>query len=279
MGRFLAKEQRAPVVFETVNGLILFKASVAGREVWANLDTAATSTMIDIELARSAGFALDPAKKTIRTPRGEVPMQRLTSEVSILIPGQIETHHPGLATVDMAAVSKLTGHKIELVMGADFLKAVALLIDPSRKSLQFAPSGVFRPPPGAMEIDVHGEKPPRIEVTIGKEKAIVTLDTGYTGNLALTSEAWARIVPKGASTGTSISSGADGRPHASQSTVLPEIQIGPLILKDVLVGESPTASENEGLMGMGILGKFRLVLDLKRGKLWLGASPPPASSN
>jgi hypothetical protein len=29
---------------------------------------------------------------------------------------------------------------------------------------------------------------------------------------------------------------------------------------------------------MGILGKFRLVLDIKQGKMWLGAAPPPAGN-
>jgi predicted aspartyl protease len=278
-GRFVPKDQRAPVAYETTNGLILFKASVAGREVWANLDTGATRTLIDIELARAAGLGLAPAKETINTPHGQVAMQRLTDEVSILVPGQIETRHPGLAAVDMTEASKIFGRKIELVIGQDFLKPLAILIDPSRKSFQFAPSGAFRPPPGAIEVSLLAEQPPRIEVTVGEEKTIVTIDTGSMGNLALTSEAWKRIVPKNAATGTSISTGAEGQSHASPSVVLPEIRIGSLTLHDVLVRESPKSSGEAGLLGMGILGKFRLVLDIKQGKLWLGAAPPAAAGS
>lgn len=146
--RPVPKEQRAPIVYESLAGGIFFKAHIAGREVGAMLDTGATNSLMDIELARVANLALGPQEKSVRTPRGELMMQQV-SEVPILVPGQFETLYPGLAAVDLGAVSKVTGRKIEFILGRDFLRSLVLLVDPGKRTFQLAPSGSSKrlPPP------------------------------------------------------------------------------------------------------------------------------------
>jgi predicted aspartyl protease len=271
--RAVPKEQRAPVVYESAAGAIAFKANIAGREVWAMLDTGATNSIMDIELARMANLAVGPQEKPVRTPRGELMMQRV-SDVPILIPGQFETLYPGLAAVELGAVSKLAGRKIEFILGRDFLRSLVLLVDPGKRTFQLAPSGSFKAPPAAA-MSLHHPTTPQIEVVIGSEKLVVSMDTGFNGQLNLTPAAWERIVPKGAATGTRFTTGADGKTHVKKTVLLPEIAIGSLRMTDVEVGESPVSGEGDGLVGMGLLGKFRFALDIKMGKLWVSALPPP----
>lgn len=274
--RLLPKEQRAPVVYESPSGGIFFRANIAGRDVWALLDTGASSSLMDIELARGAGLTIGSEQKPIKTASGEITTRR-ASDVPILIPGQFEAHYSQLAAVDLGAFSAATGRKIEFVLGQDFLSALVLVVDPSKRTLQFAPSGAFKAPPEARMISLQNRKPPQIEVTIGNEKALVMIDTGFNGLLNLTPAAWERIVPKDASTGTTITSGPEGRSYAKPTTLLPVIEIGSIRLSNVLVGQAPAPS-GEGLLGTAILGKFRFALDIKMGMLWLGSAPPPSAS-
>lgn len=273
--RVVPKEQRAPVAYESPSGGIFFKANLAGRDVWAMLDTGASYSLMDVELARGAGLTIGSEQKPIKTPRGEMMMRRV-SDVSILIPGQFEAGYSMLAAVDMGAASAVIGRKIEFVLGLDFLSALVLVVDPSKRTFQFAPSGAFKAPPGVRTISLQNGKP-QIEVTIGNEKALVNIDTGYNGQLDLTPAAWARMVSKDASTGTAISSGAEGQSYAKKTVLLPEIEIGSIKMTDVLVGESPARS-GDGVLGTGILGRFRFALDIKMGMLWLGSAPPPSAS-
>lgn len=273
--RFVPKEQRAPVAYESPTGGILFRANIAGRDVWAMLDTGASYSLMDIELARSAGLTIGSEEKPIKTSRGEMMMRRV-SDVSILIPGQFEARYSPLAAVDMGAASAVLGRKIEFVLGPDFLSALVLSVDPSKRTFQLAPSGAFKAPPGSKTISLQNGKP-QIEVMIGNEKALVKIDTGYDGQLNLTPAAWERIVPKDAATGTAINSGAEGRTYANKTVLLPEIEIGSIRMTDVLVGEWPERPE-DGVLGMGLLGKFRFALDMKMGTLWLASSTPPSAS-
>lgn len=263
--------QRAPVVYESQTGRILFRANILGRDVWAMLDTGASHSLMHIELARAAGLDLAPQEKPAKTTRGELAVWRV-SDVAILIPGQFEVRHPWLAVADLSALSNTGDRKIEFMLGRDFLRSSVLLVDPAKRTLQFAPSGAFKAPATAVKISLQNGEP-QVEVRIGNEKVLVNIDTGFNGQLSLAPAAWARVLPKDVPTGSAMSMGAEGRTYATKSAVLPEIAIGSLSVTDVVVDESP-ALLGDGLLGMGILGKFRLALDIKMGVLWVGSSPP-----
>lgn len=272
-GRMLPKEQRAPVAYESPNGGLFFRANIAGREVWAMLDTGATYSLMDIELARSAGLSIGTPEKSVETPSGEVTMQ-LVSDVPILIPGQFQVHYPRLAGVDLTPVSNDAGREIDFILGQEFLRPLVIIVDPTKRMFFLAPSGSFRAPRGAIEVDLQSETEPQIELTIHNEKALVTLGTGLYDQLALAPAAWARILPDGVSVGADKTSAndAEGQPVAKRSAMLPEVQIGSLRLTNVQVTKSSIPGEVDGILGMGILGKFRFALDISKAKLWLGAA-------
>ena len=69
------KQERAPLAYETVGGLILFNVKLAGRDVWMLLDNRAERSVVDTAFARDAGFAVEALPGMIRTPTGTLPKQ------------------------------------------------------------------------------------------------------------------------------------------------------------------------------------------------------------
>ncbi|HKE95964.1 MAG TPA: retropepsin-like aspartic protease [Povalibacter sp.] len=274
---FVAKEQRAPVAYESPKGGIFFKANVAGRDVWAMLDTGAHHSLVDIAWARSAGLSISSEEEKIRSSTGEMAMH-WTQDVAILIPGQIEVRHPRLGAIDLGMLSTIIDRKIEFILGQDLLSHVVLLVDPAKHIFQLGPSGSFKAPPQAWSIDLQNQKP-QIEVTIGKEKVLLGLNTGSNSQVELSAGTWARVLPRDVATGTTISAAPTGAAYAKRSALIPELGIGALKIPDVTVTEAPSRSRDDSYIGTGILGRFRLALDLNAGKLWLGSLPPPGAVN
>src|SRR5262245_36551071 len=99
------KEQAAAVTYDFADGTITFRATVAGREVWALIDTGSSSSLMDLELARSAGIRFGTEEKQLQTARGEF-TKHLVYDVPVLIPGIFELKYPLFAAIDMAGMSK-----------------------------------------------------------------------------------------------------------------------------------------------------------------------------
>jgi predicted aspartyl protease len=269
-------DQRAPVAFEFSNGVILFKAKVGDREVDAMLDTGATGSLVDIEFARTASLSIMGKPGKVNTSRGDMPVWPVTG-VTVLIPGQFEVDFPVLGGVDMAPARLATKRKVSFVLGADFARNFALIVDPSKNVFFFMPSGRFKSPE-SVKISLLSGKP-HFEVHVGGEKAPVLIDTGFNGQLTLAPEAWTRMIPAGTPTGTAISADATGKPHATEAVVLRLVQLGTLHLDNVETARSSSATPGVGKIGMGILKRFRFALDIKAGSFWLAPLPAPRPNN
>ena len=266
-------EQRAPLPFETSGGLMFFRAVLRDRECWALLDSGSGRSLMDLELARSLELPLEPETAKVRTATGELETWR-SADVAVRVPGQFEMQHPRLAAVDMSAVSRSSGREVQFVLGADTLSQLAVVVDPKTQTLRFGPGGSFKPPAGALRVEL-GSEMPQITLKIGAESVKVVVDTGFNGTVSLSPGPWSRVFPGDAHTGTAISAGGDGKVFARRTGRVKEIGIGPLLLADVVIQERP-ATRGDGLIGMGILGKFRFVMDMKAGGMWLFGIPAPA---
>ncbi|UIJ45270.1 retroviral-like aspartic protease family protein [Sphingomonas cannabina] len=265
--RFLTKDKRAPVQYETAGNLILFKANVAGRDVLALLDNRASPSLIDAGLAQAAGLAFGTKTKMIRTATGELPA-RLALSVPVAIPGQLTIQGPA-AAVDLAPLSKLVGRKIEYVLGAEHFRELSVNVDPGRRTFQLAPSGAAKPPEAFPMVALRGDRP-QIEVTVNGQTLLLTVDMGASDGLSLMPAAWARLGIKDAQLSGKLVAGGEGQLHMVDSARLPEVGIGPVAQKDVPATIKPWPAEfGDGLLGMGLLGRFFFVMDVKAGKLWL----------
>lgn len=278
--RSVPREQRAPILYEA-GDFILFKAVIAGREVWAALDTGAEASVIDVGLAREAGLTVRSRAGKVRTPSGEVAAWEAI-DAPILLPGQFETRHPNIPAIDLSAVPGVGDRKIGFVLGQDFLRPTVLLVDPALRTFQLGPAGAFRPPPGVPALDLAPGRP-QVTATLGGQPVRLNLDTGFRGELSVTAAAWDRLVPKDAAVETTTTQDIAGRARPARRAQRPDFKLGPLRIPTVTVQDTPAIlTDADGEVGMGVLSRFRFALDLTAGKLWmapLGEGPagaPPA---
>lgn len=273
--RFAEPAKRSPTPYEAVNRLIIFKANVAGRDVWALLDTGAGSSLIDLAFARDAGLSVGAPEGTINTPTGSLPKRRV-SDVPVVIPGQWEARAPALAAIDLKPTSDMVGRKIDFVLGANFLSPLAVLIDPGRSTFQMGPSGAVKMSPGFPSAPLQNGKS-HVEVMIGGRPAVVAIDTGFTGALTLTPAAWARIGSKDAKLRSGAVVHGEGERYMVDIAEAPEVVLGPMRSRNVDVQIRPLPPEHaDGLLGMGFLDRYFFVLDQGAGKLWLAPRLPSA---
>jgi hypothetical protein len=171
------------------------------------------------------------------------------SEVRIRIPGQYESRYSSLPTRDLGAVSSAADRKVEFVVGQDFLKPLVLVVDPLRRVFHFVPSGSFKTPVNTRQLPLSSVSPPQIVVKLDRKEAIVALDTGFSGQLSLSTDASAKLAPTG---------------------TVREIEFGNFEARNIRI-ESVAAQTGDGRLGMGLLSKVRFALDITAGSLWVGA--------
>lgn len=283
---FVPEAQRATVQYQTVKGRVVFRAKIAGREVWALLDNGADRTLIDLETARTAGFRLDSTKGQVFGAGGGSLTSQWVASVPVSIPGQFEAHMPMLG-LDMREASKILGYRIELVLGGDALMYMALKIDPFTHSFHLTHTGRMDGVVASEAIPMTGKRAV-IGLRIGGEPVSVGIDIGSNGGLTLTEDKWARLAVTGRHLGTGSAKGATGQSYDVEVYEVDNVMIGMHRIDDVSISLEPTRpGSGDGIIGMAVLGKFVIVMDLGAGKLWLiepparprpTTNPPPRES-
>jgi predicted aspartyl protease len=262
-------------------GLIDVPARIGGSMIRAVVDSGAQYSAIDAALAQK--LALPAATPIPMVAFGVSGSPSLTRAVTLDADlGAFGLKGLRAATLDLQGLTGMTRQPFSLLLGRDFLRAVTAEVDfPAGRAAFFAP-GAWRAPAGARAADVSSRAgglmvAVRIE---GGPPLEVMLDTGATGALAL-SERAAR------------DSGLfDGRPlRTGQSVTLGGVsEDGVTLAREVLFAGSRLADVEveiyhpatsapvpNGLLGLGVLQRFHLALDVAAAKLFLigpEAGPP-----
>ena len=273
---FYTSERRKPVELVMFRGVALFKVMLGGREAWMMLDNGADRSLIDARLLDPLGIKSDAREgRTIRTPTGALPY-RVALEVPLVIPGQLDISMP-MAAVDLSPFSAALGHPIDAVLGADLLNNVVLALDPGRAELQLMSAGTKVNSPSQPIALAKGKA--QFEATVGGKPVQLTIDLGFSGDLSLSPEAWARVGPPEVSKESRLSAHIEGQAFSIDHASLPVVNVGGVERKNVGVDIRPIpARDGDGWIGMGLMGQFVMVLDVTAGKLWLTPAPPPASA-
>jgi predicted aspartyl protease len=261
-------------------GLIDLPARVQGVRLRAVVDSGAQASAIDAGLAKR--LALPRATPLPMLAFGVSGSPSLTRAVRLDVDlGGLALSGLRAATLDLQPLSGLTRQPFSLLLGRDFLRAVIAEADFPLARVAFHAPESWRPPPDARALAVRrrtGGLMAAVAVE-GRPPVEVLLDTGATGALAL-SEATARTAGL-----------MDGRPlREGRSVTLGGVAVDGLALarevgfagrrlRDVEVEiYRPTAHAPvpEGLLGLGVLGGFHLVLDHGGGRAFLiGAGAIP----
>jgi predicted aspartyl protease len=261
-------------------GLIALSARVAGRTVQAVLDSGAQYSAIDGDLA--ASLALPAATPLPMVAFGVSGSPSLTRAVSLDVDlGAFALKGLRAATLELGQLTGLTRQPFQLLLGRDVLRTLVLEADfPAGRVAVFAPAR-WSPPAGAVAAPTRPRNggllvPVRIEAAPPVE---VLLDTGATGALAL-SEAVAQAA--GLLDGRPLRRGPAvtlGGVSEDGLALAREVEFAGHRIRDLEVQiykPARHAPAPGGLLGLGVLGRFRMALDLPGGRLFLiGPETPP----
>jgi predicted aspartyl protease len=272
-GRFRLepRERFKPVPYQSVNGWIVFRAVVAGQEVWGLLDNGAGHSLVDAGLARTAGIKTALSAK-LPTPTGVIEAA-VAPRVSVSLPGNMQAEAP-IHVADLSFVSAGAGRQIGLVIGREYFSNFAVIVDRQKATFAFVPSGAFRTGPNDLPIALIGNGQ-QLEAVINGKRLLLALDLGSTGQVALSRSAWDAAVPKDAKIRPGSAMFADGKPVKTQTVTIASLTVGGRTVRNVGVSLSPILkSEVDGRLGIGLLTTSSFALDAKAGKLWIQPSAP-----
>lgn len=261
-------------------GLIALPARIGTAQVQAVVDSGAQYSAIDAGLAERLRLpAATPLPMVAFGVSGGPSVTRAVRLDAAL--GRVGIRGLRAATLDLHPLSGLTRQPFSLLLGRDFLRAVVVQADlPQRRVAFFTPHD-WTPPADARAVAVRLESGgPMVPVRIEDAPPIeVMVDTGATGALAL-SEASARTAGL-----------LDGRPmRIGQSVTLGGVSQDGMVrarrlefaghrLHDLdvqIFRPAENAPVPDGLLGLGVLERFHVALDLPGARLFLiGPEHPP----
>lgn len=260
-------------------GLVALPAQVRGAAVRAIVDSGGQYSAVDAGLAERLGLPVATVVPMVAfgVSGGPSITRAVTLDADL---GGFAVRGLRAATLDLHPLSGLTRQPFSVLLGRDFLRAVVMEADFPRRRIAFFARDRWSPPPGAravparlqsggLMVEVQVEDAPPVEVMA---------DTGATGALAL-SEAAARAAGL-----------LDGRPlRTGQSVTLGGVSQDGMVRarRIAFAGEAfedldvqvykPAANAPvpDGLLGLGVLERFRIGLDLAQARLFLIGPPQP----
>jgi hypothetical protein len=253
--------------FTLVRGKILFAAQVDGHPVTALLDSGADFSVLDAGLVRAWGIA-EGAAGAIASPGGKVSTQ-IVGPVQLKIADQVNVKLRMLS-IDLKGASALVGQRIDMIVGGDLLRARAVKIGFAAGRLRFVPSGDA--PYGFTPVPLtRARYAPLATIDVDGKPLTVLVDLGANADLSVSPEAWARIRPAGAITTDSAAGAVGGKLAVVGKGHLPRLRFGPYVERDVDVRIAPVSAhltgKAEGSIGMAMLGRYELTLDIAANKL------------
>jgi hypothetical protein len=263
---FVIGDERHPVQYELDHGVLLFRARIDGKDVWATFDNRSNDSLIDAQFARVNGFTLGPRIGPVHTPTGTMERRRI-QDVPVTIPGQMSFRAP-LSAVDLSFVSKFVGKPVSLVIGQEYFENLGFLIDSRNRNFQLGPSGSLTVPPTIPYAVLLNDRP-QVGITINGHPAVVTVDLGYNGFVALNHAAWTRFGLEDSPFVEQKTAHFEGHIHEVKSVNAHEISLGPADLHNVNVElEESLPGDQDGIIGLGFLSKFIFSIDEKSRRIW-----------
>lgn len=251
-------------------GVVVVEAEIAGRAAWVLVDSGAQASVIDRPFARKLG--LEPGLSLPMLAFGVNGAPQVGHSVSLSIRlGEMSVPRMRALELDLAGLPSFDGRKIGMIVGRDLLRSAVLDIDFVSRRLAFRKD---RPnlPADAIAVPVRLVRG-AIHADIEVESAVVEVlvDTGASAGLALSAEAGQRVglfAPDRESRWSeSVTFGGISR---DRQVMARDVRFAGLTLVDTPVQVFSSSRPDllpDGLLGVGILERFRVLLDLTGGRL------------
>lgn len=264
------------IALPETGGLIELAARIQGRWTRAVVDSGAQYSAIDADLARRLELpAATPIPMLAFGVSGQPSVTRaVTLDLDLGEAPSFRLRSLRAATLNLQPLSSLTSRPFSVLLGRDFLRTVVADVDFPRRRVAFLTPQAWTPASEAFAAPVRSRNG-ALMATVQVEGAPafeVMVDTGATGPLALSEEA-ARAAGlldgRAVRRARSITLGGLGEDRSVRAKqvafaghLFPNVDVQ--IYDPSLKGAIPN-----GLLGLGILNRFRVGLDLSRGRMFL----------
>jgi predicted aspartyl protease len=254
------------------SGLIEMTAVVAGIPLRVVVDSGAQYSVIDRALAARLGLKAMPLPMLAFGVSG-APSVTHTVGLDFSL-GGLAIRGVRAATLELLSLSGAIRRPFAMLIGRDVLQAVTADVDWPGGRVRFVKPGAYDPEPGAHVVPTHSRggalmTPVRIE---GAAPVDLMIDTGATSEIAL-SENTARglglLSGRPVITGRSVSLGGFSLDRVVRAR---SVEFAGQRLADVEVQVFTPAVHGpmpDGLLGVGVLRRYRAGLDVGAGVLWL----------
>jgi hypothetical protein len=274
LGMALASPALAePRPFELRDGQVVIMVTIKGHELPALLDTGATRSLIEADLARELGIRTQKIRGggTVGVSGGRVAFGFTQHEVAIdfgagPMSQRIGTYEAG---------NTFAAEGVRLLIGMDFLYALVVSLDFQKMTVEFQRSSGFTTPSGeALNLTRSGWNRPTLPVGLAGARADLLLDTAASGSLHLDSSFVAATPELKALPVSRLRiAGIDGvREH--NAMLVPEVTFGGQVFENVRAssasfGRLRVVGDIDGVVGVDLLKGFNLVIDFGRHRIWM----------
>lgn len=265
-----------PLAFDFYLGSrIYIPATVNGQETHVLLDSGAETTVIDKAWAEKMG--IKPSAAVVAVGTGGRQEAQLASGVTIRI-GAMELNNITVALIDLAAIEKMIGRPLPVVLGKEVFNELVVDLDFEGKTIAFHDPQVFQAPAGAVETPVimaNGIRSVPVSVE-GGPPVQFDFDIGNGGPLIVYSAYWKAhgLLDDGRGKSKTLS-GAVGGLREQQVATVRSLTFGGATFTDIPTvftddrGESAESNRTLGNIGLPILSRFRMYADFSHDRLFL----------
>ncbi len=268
---------RVDLPVRIINHAVYVRVNIGSRAVDFQLDTGASTILVDADFARGLGLQLVNASS-------EVTARRYTAYNAIVPNLAIGSLHMRDIVVDVGPMPDVHTSDVKPVglLGFDFLAQLGVTIDYAHAAVSVVPAAAFSPPadPSTYAFDIRiGERVPMVTVKVaGFVAERVFFDTGGAGDL-LFFDYFTRRYPQAFSAAEDLGSagmaGVGGR-FAAEIFRLHDVQLGHIHFQDFFALRVPVSAaydyDADGLIGNDLLSKFVVDLDYTDGRVYLTPS-------
>ena len=252
--------------------VVIVDAVVNGAPVRALVDSGAQSSVIDAALAQRLGLKTGATVPVVALGVSGEPQLGRTAVFEVQL-GALSFRGLRAAVLDLGGISSASGLPFSLILGQDVLRQVVADFDFPRQRLSFHRPDAYVLPESAMASPAR-RKGRELVVPVMVEGAPleVALDTGASGSLSLSSdvaEGLGLLAGRPIGWGRSISFGGVSRNRVVAARTL---SFAGRDYRDVPVDIYPAQAGGlipEGLLGVEMLERYRVIIDHGRGRLHL----------
>jgi hypothetical protein len=254
------------IPFRLVRNMLLLPVSIGGEQLTARLDTGGAFSIMHPDSASRLG--LRTVGKVQASGLGGKSITYDTAESVAVGIGDRRVQSKPLLIIPLSSMADDADTKVDITLGRDIVGNQAIEIDFDRSVVRFTPSSQFKPMKGTARLAIRRVGEDRTIETIVTKWGMVRadFDTGNPGTVEMTPSVGAKALD-GQATSQFLATGIDGK-FVLLNATLPSLTIAGVELLSVPVAVRARPGDRIGL-GMDILKRFNLTIDLARDQMWM----------